>query len=88
MVMLTSDQAIEVLENRLTLGDLESTVDLTSDDSTKTADGQATHTVDVWLLDSTAVARENNLYGQRAWHHFPSHDEARVWFEQVTADHS
>lgn len=66
--------------------------DLTSDDSAKTADGQATHAVDVWFTTGWGSGRaygvERNGYGQRKWYRFRFNEEARTWFEQVTIDHS
>jgi hypothetical protein len=60
--------------------------DLTSDDSGKTADGQATHSIDVWLNATTAVGREANGYGQRLWYAMEL-SEGQGWFDQVTIDH-
>lgn len=82
-MVITADQE--------TADEFDSTVyrdpDLISSDAGKTADGQATHTVDVWLNESTAIARDGSIYGQRVWYIWDSHDEARAWFNQVIIEH-
>ena len=84
MAVITSSMAVDWLGENIATSEPT----LTSDDSAKTADGQATHMVDVWfVIPDATYAREMNIYGQRSWHHFASQEEARAWFEQVTTEH-